>query len=252
MVDDSNSGGGLGEEIEGAPPAVSGAELRKSRLTEMHTVNRYLYQQAQLMELMLLEVPDLPALFEILLVSLPRHFSFRVSELWLHDPEDILARILVGAERYGQNLQILSDVFPMQELYDLEPDIALIDATDSRMFQVLKSEHGIDYALLLPLLDSGRIIGSLHLGLQDDSLELGEAEENLLAHFSAILSSCLRSAVRRQQNSQLTLLDSLTHISNTRGFDRDLAREISRARRSEKPVTVLLMEIDEFDDLYES
>ena len=69
---------------------------------------------------------------------------------------------------------------------------------------------------------------------------------------AAILSSCLRSAVKRQQNSQLTLLDSLTHISNTRGFDRDLTREISRARRSEKPVTVLLMEIDEFDDLYES
>jgi diguanylate cyclase (GGDEF)-like protein len=172
--------------------------------------------------------------------------------LWLYDPEDILARILVGAERYGQNLQILSDVFPMQELYDLEPDIVLIDATDSRMFQVLKSEHGIDYALLMPLLDSGHIIGSLHLGLQDDSLELGEAEESLLAHLAAILSSCFRSAVRRQQNSQLTLLDSLTHISNTRGFDRDLAREISRARRSEKPVTVLLMEIDEFDDLYES
>ena len=252
MADDFKSGGGLGEEIQGAPPVVSRTELRNSRLAEKHTVNRYLYQQAQQMELMLLEAPDLAALFEIFLVSLPRHFSFRVSELWLYDPEDILAGILVGAERYGQNLQLLSDVFPMQELYELEPDIALIDATDSRMFQVLKSEHGIDYALLMPLLDSGSIIGSLHLGLQDDSLELGEAEESLLAHLAGILSSCFRSAVKRQQNSQLTLLDSLTHISNTRGFDRDLTREISRARRSEKPVTVLLMEIDEFDDLYES
>ncbi len=68
---------------------------------------------------------------------------------------------------------MLNDVFPMQELYELEPDIALIDATDSRMFQVLKSEHGIEYALLMPLLDSGRMIGSLHLGLQDDSLRVG-------------------------------------------------------------------------------
>jgi len=252
MTDDFNPGGGLAEEIEGAPPVISRAELRKSRLTETHTVNRYLYQRTQQMELMLLEAPDLLALFEILLVSLPRHFSFQVSELWLYDPEDILATILVGAERYGQNLQLLNDVFPMQELYELEPDIVLIDATDSRMFQVLKSEHGIDCALLMPLLDSGRIIGSLHLGLQDDTLELGEAEENLLTHLAAILSACFKSAVSRQQSSQLTLLDSLTHISNPRGFDRDLAREISRARRGEKPVTVLLMEIDEFDDLYES
>ncbi len=157
MVEDSGSGGGQAEEIQGAPPVLSRAELSESRLTETLTINRYLYQQTQQMEHMLLDAADLQSLFEILLVSLPRHFAFRVSELWLYDPEDILANILVGAQRYGHSLQLLQDVFPMQELYDLEPDIALIDATDSRMFQVLKSEHGIDYALLMPLLDSGRI-----------------------------------------------------------------------------------------------
>jgi diguanylate cyclase (GGDEF)-like protein len=252
MVDESGSGGGQAEEIQGAPPVISRAELSESRLTETLTINRYLYQQTQQMEHMLLDAADLQSLFEILLVSLPRHFAFRVSELWLYDPEDILANILVGAQRYGQSLQLMQDVFPMQELYDLEPDIALIDATDSRMFQVLKSEHGIDYALLLPLLDSGRIIGSLHLGLQDDSLELGEAEEQLLAHLAAIISSCFRAAVNRQQATELTLLDSLTQIGNLRGFGKDIAREIARARRAAKPVTVLLMEIDEFDDLYQN
>jgi diguanylate cyclase (GGDEF)-like protein len=252
MVDDSSPNGELGEEIQGAPPVVSRAELSNSRRSETLTVNRYLYQQTQQMEHMLLEAADLQALFEILLVSLPRHFSFRVSELWLYDPEDTLANIQVGAQRYGQSLQLLQDVFPVQELYEIEPDIALIDATDSRMFQVLKSEHGIDYALLMPLMDSGRLIGSLHLGLQDDALELGEAEQHLLAHLAAIISSCFRAAVSRQQVSELTLLDPLTQISNLRGFGRDIAREIARARRTAKPVTLLLMEIDEFDDLYQS
>lgn len=252
MVDDSSPNGELGEEIQGAPPVVSRAELSNSRRSETLTVNRYLYQQTQQMEHMLLEAADLQALFEILLVSLPRHFAFRVSELWLYDPEDTLANIQVGAQRYGQSLQLLQDVFPMLELYEIEPDIALIDATDSRMFQVLKSEHGIDYALLMPLMDSGRLIGSLHLGLQDDALELGEAEQHLLAHLAAIISSCFRAAVSRQQVSELTLLDPLTQISNLRGFGRDIAREIARARRTAKPVTLLLMEIDEFDDLYQS
>jgi len=162
-----------------------------------------------------------------------------------------LASLLVGAERYGQNLQLVNDIFVIQELYELEPDIALIDATDSRMFKLLKSEHGIEYALLMPLLDSGRMIGSLHLGLQDDALDLGEAEENLMAHLAAIISACFKAAVSHQQISQLTLLDPLTQISNLRGFERDIAREISRARRAEKPVTVLMMEIDEFEDLYQ-
>ncbi len=239
------------EEIQGAPPVVSRAELRERRLAETVTVNRYLYLQTQQLEHMLLDAPDLQSLLEILLVSMPRHFSFRASELWLYDPEDVLASLIVGGQRYGHQLQLLHDAFPMQELYDLEPDIILIDATDSRMFEVLKSEHGIDYALLMPLMDTGRMIGSLHLGLQDDSLVLGETEEHLVAHLATIISSCFKTAVRAQQISQLTMLDPLTQISNLRGFQKDIAREISRARRADQPVTVLLMEIDEYDDLYD-
>jgi diguanylate cyclase (GGDEF)-like protein len=251
MTNDITRGGGNREEIEGAPPVIPRAELAKSRLAETLTINRYLYQQTQQLELMLLEAQGIQALFEILLVSMPRHFSFRTSELWLYDPDDVLQNILVGAERYGQSLQLLSDVFPIQELYELEPDIALIDATDSRMFEILKSEHGVEYALLMPLLDSGRLIGSLHLGLQDDALVLGEQEEHLLAHLAAIMSACFKAAVSRQQVSQLTLLDPLTEISNSRGFGRDLAREIARSRRATKPLTALFMEIDDFQDLYQ-
>jgi diguanylate cyclase (GGDEF)-like protein len=252
MADDFESSGGPGEEIEGAPPALSRSELRESRLTETHKVNRYLYQQAQQMELMLMETADLMALMEILLVALPRHLSFHVSELWLADPDEALTGILVGAERYGENLQLVSDASAMEELYQSEPDVALIDATDSRMFEVLKFARGIEYALLMPLQDSGRVIGSLHLGLQDDWLELGDAEESLLAHLASVISACFRSVLSLQQSEQLTLLDPLTRVTNQQGFDRDLAREISRARRRDNPVTILLMEIDEFDELHES
>ena len=230
---------------------VSRAELRERRLSETVVLNRYLYLQAQQLEHMLLDAPDLQALLEILLVSMPRHFSFRVAELWLYDPEDVLASLIVGGQRYGHHLQLHRDAYPMQELYDLEPDIVLIDATHSGMFEVLKSEHGIEYAMLLPLTDAGRMIGSLHMGLEDDSMVLGEAEEDLVAHLASVISSCFKIAVSRQQISQLTMLDPLTQISNLRGFERDIAREISRARRGDQPVTVLVMEIDEYDDLYD-
>ena len=239
------------EEIQGAPPAASRAELKERRLVESISVNRYLYLQTQQLEHMLLEARDLQSLLEVLLVSLPRHFSFRVAELWLHDPEDVLSSLVVGGERYGHYLQLQQDAFDMQELYGLEPDIEIIDATDSRMFEVLKSEHGIDYALLLPLMDSGRLIGSLHLGLQEDSLVFGDAEGDLLAHLSTIISRCFAIAVTHQQISQLTMLDPLTQISNLRGFERDIAREIARARRADQPVTVLMIEIDEYDELHE-
>ena len=188
MADEDGRGEYDSEEIQGAPPVLTRSELRAKRLAEKVTLNRYLYQQSQQFEHMLLEAPDLQSLLEILLVSMPRHFSFRVSELWLYDPEDVLAGLIVGGQRYGRSLQLQHDVFLMQELYDMEPDVVVIDATDSRMFEVLKSEHGIEYALLMPLTDAGRMIGSLHLGLQDASLLLGEEEEGLIAHLAAMIS----------------------------------------------------------------
>ena len=249
---DNKGNYGDDEEIQGAPPVVSRAELREKRLSETITLNRYLYQQTQQFEHMLLNAPDLQSLLEVLLVSMPRHYSLRVSELWLYDPEEVLAGLIVGGQRYGRHLQLHQDAYVMQELYDLEPDIVVIDPTDSRMFEVLKSEHGIDYALLMPLLDAGRMIGSLHMGLQDSSLFTGEAEEGLIAHLAVMVAACFKMAVTRQQVSQLTLLDPLTQISNLRGFEKDIAREISRARRADQPVTVLILEIDEYDDLQDS
>ena len=250
MVDERDLNG-VNEEIQGAPPAVSRAELRERRLAETVTVNRYLYLQTQQLEHMLLEATDLQALLEVLLVSMPRHFSFRVAELWLYDPENVLSELIVGGQRYGHSLQLHRDAFIMQELYELEPDVVLLSPTDSRMFEVLKYEQGIDYALLMPLTDSGRMIGSLHLGLQDDTLIVGEQEEQLIAHLAAMISACFKSAVSRQQVSQLTMLDPLTQISNLRGFEKDITREIARARRADQALTILILEIDEFDDLYE-
>jgi diguanylate cyclase (GGDEF)-like protein len=250
MADDQGSKG-QDEEIQGAPPVESSSELHTRRLAETVTVNRYLYLQTQQLEHMLLDTIDLQALLEILLVSMPRHFSFRVAELWLYDPENILAELIVGGQRYGHSLQLHQDAFVMQELYELESDVVLLSPTDSRMFEVLKSEQGIDYALLMPLTDSGRMIGSLHLGLQDDILIVGEQEEELISHLATMISSCFKSAVSRQQVSQLTMLDPLTQISNLRGFEKDITREIARARRADQALTVLIMEIDEFDELYD-
>ncbi|PLW70343.1 GGDEF domain-containing protein [Pseudohalioglobus lutimaris] len=251
MVDEQGRRGFRGEEIQGAPPVASPAELRERRLVEAIKLNRYLYLQTQQFEHMLLDAHDLQALLEVLLVSLPRHFAFRSAELWLHDPDGILAELIVGGERYGHFLQLHGDAFEMQELYGLEPDIDLVDATDSRMFEVLKSEHGIDYALLLPLTESGRLLGSLHVGIADDMVALGGAEESLLAHLAAMIARCLTQAVSHQQVSRLTMLDSLTLVSNARGFELDLGREIARAKRADKPVTLLMIEIDEYDDLYQ-
>ena len=198
---------------------------------------------------MLLSAPDLPALLDVLLTSLPRHFSFQVAELWLFDPEHRLQNLIADTHRYDGHLQLRDEVFSMQELFDIEPDIAMIDATDSRMFEVLKTDQGIDHAILIPLLDAGRLVGSFHCGLNDVSLYAQPEAEDLLAHLATVISICLKNAASREQLVQLSMLDPLTQMSNPRGLERDIAREISRAQRARQPITMLKMEIDDYADL---
>ncbi|MFK8047679.1 MAG: diguanylate cyclase [Halioglobus sp.] len=248
MADEDESGD---EDLQGAPPASSRSEQLERRLSERVTVNSYLSRQINQLELMLLQASDLFSLFEILLVSLPRHFDMRVSELWMFDPEHVLSDLLSGAHRYGHHLQLHDDVFAIQELYGVEPDIAFIDATDSRMFEILKTDHGADQCLLLPIMDAGRLVGSFHLGAPEWSFSVGEAEENLIAHLASIISVCLKNSIDRQQVNQLTMLDDLTHIGNPRGFEADLSRELARAKREKQPVSVLMLEIDEYGELLE-
>jgi diguanylate cyclase (GGDEF)-like protein len=248
---DLDKGGSADEGLHAAGAGDTRAEHRDRRLTETFGVNKYLFRQIQQMELMLLQAVDVFSLFEILLISLPRHFDLKSAELWLHDPEQVLANIFYGSNRYGHHLQLLDDAFLMQELYDIEPDVVQLDAADPRMFEILKTEHGVDHCILLPLMDGGRLIGSFHVGAPELSFGLGEAEESMIAQLAAIISLCLRNAVSRHQVNQLTMLDPLTHIGNPRGFESDISREISRAQRLAEPVSVLMMEIDEYDDLLE-
>ncbi len=230
--------------------SVTPADAPGRRPSETFTVNRHLYRQIQQLEHMLISAADLQALLDILLRGLPRHFSLAASELWLFDPGQVVARLLDDSSRTWSNLQLLQETFDLDQLYDLDPDVTLIDATDPRMFEVLKVEEGIAYALLMPLLNEGQLIGSLHWGLTNDVLVTGDANGDMIAHLGSIISLCFQNAVNGQRLSRFNLIDPLTEVANRRGFDADMSREIDRARREQRPISLLLLEIDQYDDLH--
>jgi diguanylate cyclase (GGDEF)-like protein len=250
MKPEGGSGPGHPPGSEGAPrEAASKGRVDARGLAESVTFNRYLYRRVQQLEHMLLAAPDLQSLLEVLLISLPRHFAFPVCELWLYDPDDQLRGLIPDREGFGDKLRLVQDVFDMQDLYDPEPDVAVIDATDPRMFELLKGERSVNAALLMPLLDAGRLVGSLHWGFDEMPLTGEDADGELIAHLGSIISICFQNAVSRQRLAQLSLLDPRTEIGNRRGFEAEIAREIARARRQRQPLTLMLLDIDQYDDL---
>jgi diguanylate cyclase (GGDEF)-like protein len=240
---------GIAEEIEGAPPVLSTAEVNERRASERLSINRYAYQQTQQFAMLLLEAVELDDFLDVLLTVLPRNFGCQANELWLHDPEGELDALLPTPNKFGNHLQLHADIYTMQELYDVEPDVEIMDATDPRMFEILKAGHGIGQALLLPLTDGGRLIGSLHCGSDDLALFQSPAEEALLAHLAAVISRCLQQRIVAARVGALNVLDPLTQAMNQRGFSAALDREISRAQRERRPLSLVLMAVDELPDL---
>lgn len=75
-------------------------------------------------------------------------------------------------------------------------------------------------------------IGSLARSFDQLMISLGEHEDKL------------RSA--NEQMTRLSMMDALTGIANRRKFDETLAREWRRAMRHQRPISVILLDVDHF------
>ena len=64
--------------------------------------------------------------------------------------------------------------------------------------------------------------------------------------FALLLAFLLFAAYRMRQTDRLAHSDALTHLANRRLFDLILNREFLAARRSEKPLSLLLIDVDQF------
>ena len=63
------------------------------------------------------------------------------------------------------------------------------------------------------------------------------------------ISICVDNCLNAERLSQLSLLDALTRLSNERAFHMELRKEIARAHRSQKSLTLLFIEVDDFADI---
>jgi diguanylate cyclase (GGDEF)-like protein len=74
---------------------------------------------------------------------------------------------------------------------------------------------------------------------------LGPAASVLEPHIQALRSR----AVELQQARHLAATDSLTGLANRRAFGEAVRRELARAERSEAPLAVLMLDIDDFKSI---
>ena len=106
----------------------------------------------------------------------------------------------------------------------------------------------------LPMLAYGEVMGNLHLDLRASATTGGEAENSelidkllQLANVAADQIALALANLKLRATLQFqSTRDSLTQLYNRRYIQDALERELARATRSEKPLAVMMMDIDHF------
>jgi len=147
-------------------------------------------------------------------------------------------------ETYG-----LSNAESSQQLLALPPDVSQARAVTIRYRyteeEVANDEFRIRRGIAVPLFDGDGIrTGSLAVYWRRTEREPGADHVDLLEELAASFGPPIENARRYQEARRLADLDPVTGLQNERYFDERLMREVSRARRYERQLALLLVQFE--------
>lgn len=240
--DDGDDQGATGHSTEVL--AYSDVDAQMEEFARSVELNERILHGLQRYELMLLEAANLPALLDVLVLATPGHFTLGAVSLRLHDPDGSIGELITEDLNYGDLLILESDSFDLQQLYGAMPCVELLAEDDPRAAQLSMSGADAQSMLLLPLLRDDLIVGSFHWYQPASGAFATNVEIDFISHLAAIIAICLNNCMNAERLSQLSLLDPLTRLSNQRALDMELRKEISRAQRNQKSLTLIMFDVD--------
>jgi diguanylate cyclase (GGDEF)-like protein len=108
-------------------------------------------------------------------------------------------------------------------------------------------ERGYGSFLAIPLIAQDRALGCMNLYLIERH-EFDADEIQLLSTFASQAAISIENARLFEETRQLAITDELTGLANHRQFYHQLAREVRRAQRYRRPLTLLMLDLDHFKE----
>jgi diguanylate cyclase (GGDEF)-like protein len=100
--------------------------------------------------------------------------------------------------------------------------------------------------IVAPLVAAGAPIGTLNVWREGVKPSFAGEEAQLIRRFATLAAMAYDNARRAEQLSQLALTDDLTGLPNRRHFQEHLSAELARVGREGVPVSLLLLDVDDF------
>jgi len=104
---------------------------------------------------------------------------------------------------------------------------------------------------ILPLSLAGRPLGMLFV-LPKNRQEFKKEDKELMSTISNILAMSLKNAQEYHRLKEMAVMDGLTGIYNHKGFRDFMQREFQRARRHNKPLSLIMIDVDNFKAINDS
>jgi two-component system, cell cycle response regulator len=114
------------------------------------------------------------------------------------------------------------------------------------MLEPMETEPGQGNILAVPLRSMGSVLGVLALYDRNDGRPFDATDDDALRTLAGQASIAIDNVQLHQEAQRLSTTDALTGLWNFRYLSMSLAREIERSTRFQRPLAVLMLDLDHF------
>lgn len=118
--------------------------------------------------------------------------------------------------------------------------------TGPERVRLAADEPSCESLISVPLRSSGRVIGVLNLYDRVDAESFDEQDLSTIQSFAAQATVAIDNVLLHQEAQRLSITDGLTGLWNYRYLRLALNREVERATRFQRSLSVLLLDLDRF------
>jgi len=223
-------------------------------LRQAHTNQQKMHLFSE-QELLMIGITSLPELLNHLLYRLPEAFGLDSISLLLVDSDYELSRLLMNEAAptlHVPELMIDSDDARVRGLYLTTHRPMLSPYRGDLHALLFHAPTAPQSVALLPLVRSGRTIGSLHFGSNNPLRFSADTATDFLEHLAVIVAVCLENCINHARLKQIGLTDPLTGVNNRRYFEQRLMEACAAAQRHHRPLTALFVDVDHFKHINDS
>ena len=220
-----------------------------AELTRQARRNEDIFHRSHERYMSLLQAASLGELFTAMGTGLAEAYDLDVVTLVIRDLRHEVRQLLQAEDPYAEAMPNVVFVEALEGLAPQynnlwQPWLGPWAAADHSL--VFPGHPDLGSCALLPLRRNGELIGCLNFGSRDPERFMRSHAVDFMRHLADIAAVCLENAVNRSRLVRSGITDVLTGLYNRRYLQHRLVDELARARREQRPVSCVMLDVDHF------